>query len=228
MAKEYTVKLLRKEKLAKDTWLFALEKPKNYTFIPGQYQSITLTLPNGKTDWRDFTIASNPSEKELWMITKITKKPSEFKKQFLRLPLGSNITVQGGSGGFTIERNEKRPHVFIAGGIGLTVFRSILTAKEYRNLQAKLIVSFSSEENSIFQEELEEIARKHTKKQVMYHFTNKEGRLSKKNIEKYLPSIMDSIFMIAGAQEFVDAMNELFLQIGVPQENIRIDYFSGY
>src|SRR6185312_1555787 len=46
MARKYTVKLLRKEKLAKDTWLFAFEKPEGYIFLPGQYQTFTLSLPN--------------------------------------------------------------------------------------------------------------------------------------------------------------------------------------
>lgn len=225
MAKEYKVKLLRKEKLAKDTWLFVFEKPEGYVFIPGQYQSVTLTLPTGKTDWRDFTITSNPEEQELWVVTKITDTPSEFKKVLLNLPIDAEVEVVGGSGGFIIDLEEKSPYIFLAGGIGVNVFRSMLTTKKYTSVNATLIVSFSSQETGIFQKELEGVVKKQKNKKVIYHFSDKQGRISVKDIRKYLSP--ESIFMLAGSPEFVDAVQELLLQSGILQENIKVDYFSG-
>ncbi len=228
MAKEYRVKLLRKEKLAKDTWLFAYEKPEDYVFIPGQYQSVTLALQNGKTDWRDFTIASNPTESELWTVTKITDKPSAFKKQLLELPIGSFVTLQGGSGGFVLDAEEKRSYVFIAGGIGITVFRSMLTDPKYKKVNVTLVASFSTKEHHIFQDELLKLAAEQKNKHVVYTYSNENGRISESFLKENLSGIPDSIFMIAGKQDFVDDMSTLLLGMEVLQGNIRIDYFSGY
>lgn len=231
MAKQYTVPLLRKEKLAKDTWLFAFQKPQGYVFTPGQYQTFTLNLPNGKTDWRDMTITSSPDHKELWLVTKIQKEHSEFKEQLLRLPIGSSIHLAGPNGGFTMR--EEKPHVFLAGGIGINVFHSILMDGAKRNilLPITLIASFATQEDIIFHEDLKKIENE--KRKIVYTLTKEawegeKGRITQTMIQKYIPDWSNTIFMVAGGQAFVDAMNEMLLQMKIPQDNIRIDYFTGY
>ena len=231
MAKEYTVKLLRKEKVAKNVWLFVFEKPEGYIFTPGQYHTFTLSLPNGKTDWRDMTITSSPIHNELWLVTKIREEPSLFKQMLLHLPIGSSIKLEGPSGGFTIR--EERPHVFLAGGIGVNVFHSILMDAAERDAQIPmiLIASFRTKEDILFYEALRKIGNK--KRKIIYTLTKEnwageKGRISEDLIKKCIQDVTAPIFMIAGGQEFVDAMNELLIRVGVSQENIRIDYFSGY
>lgn len=232
MAKKYKVKLLRKEKLAKDTWLFAFEKPEGYTFIPGQYQTFTLELPNGKTDWRDMTITSSPHHHELWLVTKIQKKPSLFKKILLDLSLGSFIQVEGPSGGFTV-REQTKPHVFLAGGIGVTVFHSMLqnAAENDLDVPMKLLASFSKKEDIVYYEELKKLENKNRK--IIYTLTQdnwegEAGRITEELVKKYISDMQKPIFMIAGGQAFVDAMQELLVHLGVPADHIRIDYFTGY
>lgn len=232
MAKQYKVKLLRKEKIAKDTWLFAFEKPEGYVFIPGQYQTFTLALPNGKTDWRDMTIASSPHYLELLLVTKIHEMPSLFKKTLFDLPIGGTISLEGPNGGFTI-RDEDSPHVFLAGGIGVTVFHSMLqdAAENAVDIQMTLLASFSKKEDIVYYEELKKLENKNRK--IIYTLTQdnwegEAGSMSEKLLKKYVPNIKESIFMIAGGQDFVDAMQELLGQMGVPSDHIRIDYFTGY
>lgn len=244
MANKYSVKLLRKKNIAKDTWLFAFSaKGRSASgteelikFIPGQYMTYALTLPNGKTDWRDFTITSFPGENELWLVTKIKKDPSGFKKILFGLPINSNISLEGPSGGFTIEK-ETKPLVFIAGGIGINVFYSIV--KHVSNTKRKnkifLLASFSTKEEIIFYDKLMEIASKNTNIKVIYTLTKpglswkgEKGRISQKLLKQFLPNISEKVFLIAGSQKFVDDMNLLLITLGIPQENIRIDYFTGY
>lgn len=231
MVKKYQVKLLRKEKLARDTWLFAFEKPSGYIFVPGQYHTFTLSLPSGKTDWRDMTITSSPHHHELWLVTKISKNSSVFKRELNALPIGSAITLEGPSGGFTI-RDEKS-HVFLSGGIGINVFHSILMDAAEKNSQIPmtLFASFSTKHDKLFYKELKKI--ENDKRNIIFTLTKEEwngerGRISKELLQKYVSTLRGNIYMIAGGQEFVDAMNELLLQMRVPEENIRIDYFTGY
>lgn len=240
MAKQYKVKLVRKEKIAKDTWLFAFSakgrsssgREEPITFIPGQYMTYTLPLPNGKTDWRDMTIASSPIQKELWLVTKIHQTPSLWKQTLFALRIGQTIALEGPNGGFTL-RDKKKPYVFLAGGIGVTVFHSILKglAENSQDTPMTLLASFRKKEDIIFQEELKNTENENRK--VIYTLTQENweeetGRISEKLIKKYVKEINNSIFMIAGGQGFVDSMNDLLIEIGVPLENIRIDYFTGY
>lgn len=232
MAQKYEVRLLRKEKLAQETWLFSFEKPDNYIFVPGQYQTFTLTVSNGKSDWRDMTIASSPSSKELWMVTKIHDNSSLWKQALFNLTIGQTITLEGPNGGFSL-RDKKRPYVFLAGGIGVTVFHSILKdlVESNHDIPITLLASFRKGEDVIFQEELEDIENENRK--IIYTLTKEDwkgekGRISNDMIRKYIKDVEEPIFMIAGGQEFVDAMTDLLAEMGVPLENIRIDYFTGY
>lgn len=232
MAKNYEVKLVRKEQIAQDTWLFALEKPKDYSFIPGQYQTVYLTLNNGQVDSRDMTIASSPNIKELWLVTKIEEKHKDFKDVLLKMSIGSSISIQGPSGGFAI-REEEKPHVFLAGGIGITVFYSMLRNAKENDIKTPmtLLVSFSKKEDMLWFDELKNIENENRK--IVYTLSQddwgkEKGRISESLIKKYVNDTNKPIFMIAGGQEFVDDMNDLLLAIKVPLENIRIDYFTGY
>lgn len=220
MAKKYKVKLLRKEKIAKDTWLFAFQKPEGYLFTPGQYQTFTLTLSNGKTDWRDMTITSSPQHHELWLVTKVPKQPSKFKQTLSSLQIGVEVVLVGPSGGFTV-RDEK-PHVFLAGGIGVNVFHSILVDAAEKRLQISMtmIASFSTKEDMIFLGELKKVENE--KRNIIFI----DKRISKDILQNH--TSLEKIFMIAGPQEFVDAMQEMLTEMGVKSENIRIDYFTGY
>lgn len=233
MAKQYKVKLLRKEKIANNTWLFVFEKPEEYLFIPGQYQTFTLQLPNGKIDWRDMTITSPPSHNELWMVTKVSENPSLFKQALFALSIGETVDLEGPNGGFIIREN-KRPHVFLAGGIGVNVFHSMIKNVVENKLSTPitLLASFSKKEDIIFYEELKQLENEKIK--VIYTITKddvwkgEKGRITEEMIGKYVKDIKKSIYLIAGGVEMVDDINYMLLSMDVPIENIKIDYFTGY
>lgn len=232
MAKEYTVKLIRKEKVANDVWLFVFEKPERYVFTPGQYQTFTFSLPDGKIDWRDMTITSSPKQNELWMVTKIGENPSLFKQTLLNLPIGSVVRLEGPSGGFTI-RNKEKSHVFLAGGIGINVFHSIIKGAEEESLDTRitLFASFREKRNIVYYNELKQVENE--KRKIIYTLTQddwegEKGRISESMIRKYIPNVQNNIFMVAGSQDFVDSMNEMLLKMGIGLDNIKVDYFTGY
>lgn len=223
----YTITLVRKQKVARDTYAFYFSKPKNFKFIPGQYTTVILPIvaTDGLGSSRDFTIASSPQEQEILLVTK--KSTSDFKKMLFTLKKGERIEITHPMGGF-YPREEMTRYVFISGGIGITVFRSMLIAKENENRQATLLASFSSPAKSIFQKELKEIGKKQKNKKIIYHITETQGRITKSNIIHYVPDIHEHIFMITGSEQFVYAMQELLRSMNVAGEKIKIDIFTGY
>ena len=229
----YPVKLLEKKEIARDTWSFSFEKPTDFAFSPGQFTTFTLQLPNGTTDSRDMTIASSPLDTDIRIVTKINEKRSAFKQEMMALPIQTEVSLTRPAGGFVLR--EEKPHIFLAGGIGITPFYSMLKFASQNEMKSmlSLFVSFSTAEEIIFSNELEKLEKENL--HVVYSLTNSSngwkgetGRISEKMIGKYIQDMNNRIFMIAGPVEMVDEMNDMLLKMGVSAENIRIDYFTGY
>jgi ferredoxin-NADP reductase len=87
---------------------------------------------------------------------------SGFKETLRQAPLGYEITVGTPLGNFVIPEGEIRQHVFIAGGIGVTPYRSMLryAADAKKPLNVLMLYFSHSSADIIFRQELEDIARK--------------------------------------------------------------------
>src|SRR3989344_3471118 len=123
-----------KKQETKDVMSFKFKTDEPLSWQPGQY--LFYTLPNDGPDNRGvtryFTISSAPFEKIVIITTRISlpagrqvMPSSTFKKSLLNLKIGEKIEASGPDGDFTVE-NHKKNYIFIAGGIGITPFRSIL------------------------------------------------------------------------------------------------------
>src|SRR6266404_5379225 len=123
-----TLALREKKELAKGTMAFCFGiDGQPFVFQPGQSIRITLLDPlykDNKGNARDFSIASSPGDPSLMIATRMTG--SAFKRSLADLPLGSNVRVHGPYGDFFLDVDVVRPAVFLAGGIGITPFRSMI------------------------------------------------------------------------------------------------------
>src|SRR5216683_4467066 len=123
----YQSTLLGRTEVAEGTMAFQFEKPNHFVFKAGQYIDLTLlgsqTGPaNGLT--HTFSIASSPSEEELVVTTRM--RNTVFKQAISVLPIGSRARIEGPMGSFSLHNNIARPAVFLAGGIGIAPFLSML------------------------------------------------------------------------------------------------------
>jgi ferredoxin-NADP reductase len=123
-----TLTLREKKELANGTMAFCFGLDgQPFVFKPGQCIRITLLDPlykDNKGNARDFSIASSPGESSLMIATRMTG--SAYKRSLADLPLGSSVRVNGPYGDFLLDTDPMRPAVFLAGGIGITPFRSMI------------------------------------------------------------------------------------------------------
>jgi ferredoxin-NADP reductase len=123
-----TITLVQRQEIARDTWEFLFTKPADVTARAGQYINLKLPdllFPDRKGPRRTFTLASAPHEEHWRIATRLTG--SGFKQTLLEMPLGSSCEYIGPRGELIL-RAEAPSFVFIAGGIGITPFRSMTLA----------------------------------------------------------------------------------------------------
>ena len=216
--------LVKKIKEAKDINTYIFKPDSDFKWIAGQYLIYSLTHENqdNRGKMRFFTISSSPFQKYPSITTKIDKiSGSSFKKALDLLKIEDEIDVKGPDGDFIVS-NFKKSYVFIAGGIGITPFRSILGQLNHKNLDLDIILLYSGKNNSIiFKKELETLKLKKLK--IKYS----KKRINKTGIEK-IKDFKKRVFYVSGPDAMVDDVEKMLLKLNVKKENIKSDYFSGY
>lgn len=171
-------------------------------------------------------MASAPTENIVKITTRISDDPSDFKKALLELKQGMKVKMSGPVGSFNLEDNS--PSLLIAGGIGITPFRSILKQLEAdgagEQKQIKLLY-LDAKKSYLYKDELEVIA-KNTSTSVTYLDSRDDlqGEIDKfnalyKNNGKYF---------IAGPKSLVDSVSSYLQSNNVSKRNIKKDAFYGY
>jgi ferredoxin-NADP reductase len=211
-------------------------------YKPGQflhYELDALAFPDERGNQRHFTISSSPTEKEIVMFT-TRIRGSGFKETLRQAPIGFELTCEDSPDGeFVLREGEaKMRHVFIAGGIGITPYRSILRYQaDMREPLNALLLNFNrSSADIVFRGELEDIARQMPTFSFVNILTEPEegwtglsGKLDEKILRDLAPDPQGAaLFWVSGPPGMVGACRELLGQIGVDSKKIRTERFMGY
>ncbi|MGH7239540.1 MAG: RnfABCDGE type electron transport complex subunit D, partial [Candidatus Saccharimonadales bacterium] len=107
---------------------FVFSSDKKLAYQPGQYMEWTLAHHDVdvRGNRRYFTLASSPTEPDLRLGVKFFEKGSSYKKALLAMGKDTPIVAAHVMGDFTLPKDPNQKLVFIAGGIGITPFRSML------------------------------------------------------------------------------------------------------
>lgn len=236
-ASSFVLKFIRKEQRAKDTFSFYFDRSHTkFDFRPGQY--LRLTLPHKSDDRgtsRFFTISSSPLEKEIMITAKILQ--SSFKERLFSLKKKDEVHIFGPMGRFTLDEESKKEHVFIAGGIGVTPFHSMISYAAATNHQnpITLFAMFSNYEDVLFHDVFQSISKLHPSIKVIYSVTKshplwkgEQGRVSKTLVQKYIQHHSQVLYSVVGSPAMVAETRQLLASLGIPEESIRSEGFTGY
>ncbi len=225
------LKLKEKKKVSTDTYHFIFETDKKIKFKPGQY--LEWTLGHADADLRGnrryFTIASGPSEIDVALGVKFYEPSSTFKKRMLAMQPGDTIMAGQLAGDFTLPRDPKQKLAFIAGGIGITPFRSIIKDLMDRGEKRDAILFYSNRNTDeiSYREIFDDAARKiHIR--TRYINTETEGRITGEMIQREIPDYKERFFYISGTHAMTNAFETTLTAMGVPRAQIKIDFFPGF
>lgn len=218
--------LIDKKKITINTKSFIFKPEKKIKWIAGQYFIYFLKHDNAdlRGIMRFFTISSSPFQKYITISTKVSKKSSSFKKSLDNLNIGDEIIVKGPDGDFIIE-DLKKNFVFIAGGIGITPFISILRQLNFENKSVKILLLYSNKTKDFaFKDELDEFSKKSANLQIKYFVSPR--KIDKSVLKKFITQ--KTLFYISGPDPMVETIAKTLMDLGINDEDIRKDYFSGY
>jgi len=228
-----------KKEIAKGTLMIELEIIEEaVSFKPGQFFMLELINPpyhDEKGNKRYFSIVNSPNEKDvLVMATRLSD--SAFKRSLNELPVGTTVEIDHIAGLFTLPKEKTASLVFIAGGIGITPFMSMLRYIAEEKLDYNVTVFYSNREkaSTAFYDELQELGKRMKNIKVVFTMTNDpdwhgESRmLDVKFIKDYFPEPDKNIYMVAGPPPMVKGVVETLKAARVDEENIITDNFVGY
>jgi ferredoxin-NADP reductase len=238
---DYSLPLIHRDEVAEDTMLFTLDRSAvDYTFTAGQYANFALIDPPYQDDEgldRDFSIASAPESEGIIQFASRMRNTA-FKNSLKAIPLGSPVKASRAMGYFTLHQNASQPAVFLAGGIGITPFRSIITSALTKQLPYELWLFYSNRtrEATTFAYELSELARTHPNFKLSMTITDEDdvpapfskGRITAELIAVSGVSLQESMFYTAGPPAMTEAMRALLIEAGISETLIRTEDFAGY
>jgi ferredoxin-NADP reductase/Na+-transporting NADH:ubiquinone oxidoreductase subunit NqrB len=233
--------LKQKVKISNNSADFIFDPGRKFKYKPGQYME--WTLHHSKTDSRGnrryFTLASSPTEPDIRIGVKFYEKGSSFKKALINIDSHTPIVASQLAGEFILPKDKKQKIVFIAGGIGITPFRSMTKYLIDNNEQRTITLLYSArtkrdlEYRDIFDEAKLAIGLK-----TIYTITNEKTTspepnilttsISKELIKKVVPDYSDRIFFVSGTFPMVETMQEILKELGVHHRRIKVDFFPGY
>jgi ferredoxin-NADP reductase len=227
--------------LCKGTTAFYFERPHSFEFKAGQFTNLTLlntvaTDLEGST--RSLSIASAPHDTDLMVAMR--NRDTAFKRAIHELPIGSPMLFQGPFGNFTLHRDTVRPAVFLAGGIGITPFRSMLRQATTMQSPHRIFLFYANRrpEEAAFLEELRNLKQCNPRYTLITTITrpsdctpngdSESGHFTAKMLKKWMPDLRTPIFYLAGPTGGVTSMRLTLNAAGVSDDEIRTEEFAGY
>lgn len=234
-----TIKLKKKEEVADDTFAFHWEVPEDFTFKAGQFADFTLIDPpetDEEGNTRAFSFVHSPSENEVVTTTRI--RDSAFKKTLHNLKEGTEVEFDGPNGGFTLHKTESTPAVFVIGGIGITPVRSMIAEALKKDTDHDITLLFSNKtpKDAPFLKEFEQMAKDHDNFKFVPVMTRtskdewdgESGHIDEDMLKRHVSEVEKPIYYLSGPADMVQAMQEMLVQAGANEDNIRLEEFSGY
>lgn len=179
-----------------------------FVFLPGQWMWVRLN-PDLK---HHFTISCSPTEKHL-QFTTMFRQESDYKKFLWQLNIGDKVDIEGPHGEFVLHETDTQPRLFLAGGIGITPYRSWskYIADKKLPTDLKLIYSVKNKSDGLFG--------------LPTFETAVEGHLSIEKLQVLVPDWHQRAWYACGPAVFVDACIAMGKTLNVP---VVSEDFPGY
>jgi len=235
-----TSSLLARKAVADNTLAVHFAKPPGFEFRAGQYIDIVLTSSPFHDLWGDlrtFSIASAPFEDYLEFVMRLSN--TAFKRALSILPIGTTVTLNGPAGNFQLDSKNSRPAVFLAGGVGIAPFLSMLRQAEHDRSSGPFYLFYSNHEvsDSAYLSELRKHASHSYRRLELVptitgdagsDWTGERGRIDAAMLLRHIPAGTHPVYYIAGPSQFVSGMISVLAALDVGEADMQIEDFGEF
>ncbi len=226
-----------KKQIAKDTLMVEFSIEEKFSFEAGQYLTLTLdelNYPDPRGNSRIFSIVNSPTKTgKLAIATRLTE--SGFKKTLAELSSGTKVDIKIEGGDFVLPKSTGQRLIFIAGGIGITPFMSMISYSHQQNTGHNIILIYSNRKPALtaYKKELEKIDQENENFKVIFTMTDDDNwagerrKIDAEFIGQYTDTQKD-YYMVAGPPQMVQGVVLELEKAGVADANIKSENFSGY
>ena len=219
--------LYEKEHLVDNVWAFRFRPSEPLTWTAGQYVRVELPHDNpdeeGARRW--FTNSAAPYEGILQITTRVTD--TTFKQALFQLEIGStNLRLIEAPEGDFVWQDANMPVVFVAGGIGVTPFRSIIKQRIHDGQALNLSLVYGSRSPEVpFKDELSGWMGSDPTLKV--HYVS-GSPLTAEALIAELPTLNSSLVYVSGPEPMVEALSDDLKKHGLPEAQLKQDFFPNY
>ena len=234
----FTTRLKGRSRVADSTFAFRFEKPAGFEFKAGQFLTWSLIEPpetDAEGTRRIFSIASACYEDDLMLATRV--RDTAFKRVLAAMAEGAEIAFNGPVGKLTLPEDRSRPAVLLAGGIGITPFRSMILEATRNNPDQQIFLFYSNRRVAAapFFDELREVEERNTRYKFIPTITaadpewrGETGHINRDMIARYVPDLSEPIYYVVGPAAMTDALKSMLEAAGITGDDIRSEKFTGY
>lgn len=220
-----TLTLLKKTHVTDNVWTFQFESHPHISWIAGQYIQVQLPHPNPDKEGtkRFFTVSAPPFEGHPAITTRITE--STFKQALVNLPEGGELNLLAKPDGDFIWADTDQPLVFVAAGIGITPFHSILTQRAHDHQPLNVTLVYANRTDAIpFKEEFDAIASSNP--DLKLHYIT--GLVTADRVTELVSNLSQKLVYISGPEPMVEALGDQLKAAGLPESQLKQDFFPNY
>lgn len=226
----HVLRFVEKRELAPGVFDYAFTPDAPVAFRPGQY--LEWTLPHAKPDARGnrrtFTVASSPGERLVRLGIRMPERPSSFKAALAAMREGDTIAASNLGGEFVLPADNSTKLAFVAGGIGITPFRSMAQHMVETGERRDVVLYYTCKtpNDFVYRDVFENAAPLGFR--VVYLATDRDGYLTQERVKKDSPDASSRIWYLSGPNPMVESYRHLLRGAGIAAADIRTDYFPGY
>lgn len=218
--------LIEKEHLVDNVWAFRFKPSGPFNWTAGQYIRVELPHENpddeGTKRW--FTNSAAPFEGIMQITTRVSD--STFKQALSKLEPSDELPLLEEPEGDFVWEDSELPIVFVAGGIGVTPFRSILKQRAYDSLPLNVTLVYGSRTPDVpFKEELDQWQSQDPNLKVLYEVGQP---LTAEKLSELVPNLNASLVYVSGPEPMVQALGSDLKQRGLPESQLKQDEFPNY
>lgn len=212
----YTVKQVQTK--ANITAITMTPQDKIMPFYAGQFAFFTFNNPHIASESHPFSISSSSDSDTIRICV---KHSGDYTNTINVLQPGDSVRIEGPYGQFSFTKAEHRTQVWLAGGIGITPFLSMIHSLDSAT-KVILYYSVRTAADAVFLPELRAAAKRHKNFTFHYRFTDDAPRFNARDIR--MNKTCD--YLLCGPVSMMKQLEKQLQAGGVSKNNIYYEEFS--